>query len=332
MPAPLAILRCALLLALVASAAALADDAFAGRPFCGFESGCDAVTRTAYGQPFGVPLSAVGLVGFGSLFALTLVPTARWFAIVAPLAVLAGVAGAGLIVVQAVVLTRFCPLCLVVDVAAIVAAVVALSGRVWRAGADLPGLVRGGWAAGAGVAVAAPFLLALLMEAQEPTPPDAVKAHWTGGTVTLVEVTDFDCPYCRQAEPVIAEFRRKHPDVRFVRLVAPMPAHVHARPAGRAFLAARAQGRGEEMAVLLLDADSRTPERCRQLAAQLGLNLSEYDRAVSDRATDAELDATVEWAKAAGTGLPLVWVQDKRVQGVPTPASLDTALRRVRAH
>ena len=111
MPTALVLLRCTLLLALVGSAVSLADDAFTGRPFCGFESGCDAVTQTVYGRPFGVPLSAVGLVGFGALFVLTLFPTARSFVLVAPLAVLAGIAGGGLIAVQAVGLTRFCPQC-----------------------------------------------------------------------------------------------------------------------------------------------------------------------------------------------------------------------------
>jgi uncharacterized membrane protein len=333
MPAPLALLRGTILLALVGSAVSLADDGFAGRPFCGFESGCDAVTRTVYGRPFGVPLSAIGLVGFGVLFVLTLFPTARSFSFVAPLAVLAGVIGACLIAVQAIVLTRFCPVCLFCDGAAIGAAVLALHGRVWRRTGEGPsGLGRSAWAAGAAVAVAAPLLVMLVVEQSEPPIPDEVKAHWVEGAVTLVEVTDFDCPYCRQAEPAIAAFRQKHPEVRFVRLVAPMPAHANARPAGRAFLAARAQGRGEEMAVLLLAADSRTPDQSRQFAAQLGMDLSKYDRMVSDRATDAEMDATVAWAKAAGTGLPLVWVQDKRVRGVPTAAALGAALLRVRSN
>ena len=146
--------------------------------------------------------------------------------------------------------------------------------------------------------------------------------------MTVVEVTDFDCPACRNAEPVIAAFRRDQPGIRFVRLVAPMPAHANARPAGRAFLAARAQGLGEEMAALLQTSDSRGPDRCRQLAARLGMDLNEYDRAVSDPSTDAELDANVAWARTAGNGLPLVWVQGTWIQGTPTYEALASALAR----
>ncbi len=188
--------------------------------------------------------------------------------------------------------------------------------------------MRAAWAAGAAGAAVAPFLLGLAVE--DPPTPEQVKARWVAGAVTLVEVTDFDCPHCRRSEPVLAAFRREHPEVRFVRLVAPMPNHPNARPAGRAFLAARAQGLGEEMAVLLLAADGRDAARCRQSAERLKLDLAKYDRAVADPATDAELDETVGWAREAGTGLPLVWVQDRRIQGTPTSDALSVALMHAR--
>jgi uncharacterized membrane protein len=332
MRATLPVLRCVLLLSLAGSAVSLADDTFADRPFCGFESGCDAVTGTPYGRPLGVPLAAVGLGAFAGLFVLTLFPAARSFALVAPAAALAGAAGLSLVGIQAFVLDRFCPVCLFVDGTAVAAAGVALVGRVWRAagsGAAWP--TRGAWLGGAVAAAGVPMFLGwAMLDPDEPT-PQQVSAYWVEGAVTLVEVTDFDCQYCRQAEPVVAAFRRAHPEVRFVRVVAPMPLHPQARPAGRAFLAARAQDREEEMAALLMAADSRSPERCRELAAQLRLNLDEYDRVVNDPGTQVRLDATVEWVRTAGTGLPLVWVQGKRIQGNPTAAALEAALARARA-
>jgi uncharacterized membrane protein len=333
MSATLPIVRSVLLFSIVSSAAVLADDVFDTRPFCGFESDCQAVTGTEFGRPLGVPLSAVGLAGFVVLFTLTLFPGARSFALVAPLAVAAGCVGIGLIGVQAFVLERFCPLCLLVDGTAAAAAVLALRGRVWReAGSNPSRRAQAGWAALALSAAGGPFLLGWARgDPEEPPVPPQVAAHWVEGAVALVEVTDFECPACRRAEPVLTEFRREHPELRFVRLVAPIPTHANARPAGRAFLAARAQGRGEEMAVLLMAADSRAPDHCRQLAARLGLNLVEYDRAVSAPATDAELNETAAWVRTAGTGLPLVWVQGVRIQGIPTPELLARALNRVRS-
>ena len=95
------------------------------------------------------------------------------------------------------------------------------------------------------------------------------------------------------------------------------------RPAARAYLAAKVQGRGEAMAAALLAAAVRTPAECRRLAGSIGLNLVDYDRVVKDEATDAELDAAIAWAQGAGPGLPLIWVQDGTfVKPIPVTASL----------
>jgi len=321
-----------LLVSILGSAASLADDSFDTAPFCSFESGCDAVTGTAYGHPLGVPLAAVGLAAFGVLFTLTLFPAARTFVLVGPLAVLGGISGLGLIGIQAFVLERFCPLCLLVDGCASAGAVIALRGRVWRAaGTGLSRWGRGVWAAGATGAAVAPFLFGLVSQAGEPPVPDLVAAQWVDGAVTLVEMTDFDCHACRQSEPILAEFRRAHPEVRFVRLVAPAPVHTNARPTGRAYLAARAQDKGEEMARLLLTTGNCGPDRCRQLAAGLGLDMAKYDQAITDPAIDAEMDANVAAAVTTGTGLPQMWVQSARIQGVPSPDALARAFKRARA-
>ncbi|WP_171472454.1 vitamin K epoxide reductase family protein [Frigoriglobus tundricola] len=332
MRANLLFLRVVLLVSILGSAASLADDSFDTAPFCGFESACDAVTGTEYGRPLGLPLAAVGLAAFGVLFALALFPTARSFVLVGPLAVLGGVCGLGLIGIQSFVLERFCPLCLLVDGCAVAGAVITLRGRVWRAaGTEMSRWGRAAWAAGAIVAAAGPFLVGLMIQAGEPPVPDVVAAQWTDGAVTLVEMTDFDCYACRQSEPILAEFRRAHPEVRFVRLVAPGPAHTYARPTGRAYLAARAQGKGEEMARLLLATSNCGPDQCRQLAVGLGLDMTKYDQAIIDPATEAEMDVNIGAAMTAGTGLPMVWVQGARIQGVPNPATLALALKRAQA-
>ena len=332
MRANLPLLRAILLVAILGSAASLADDSFDTAPFCGFESGCDAVTGTEYGRPLGLPLAAVGLAAFGVLFALTLFPATGSFVLVSPLAALGGACGLGLIGIQAFVLERFCPLCLLVDGCAVAGAVIALRGRVWRsAGTSISQWGRAAWGAGAIVVAVGPFFIGLLIQAGEPPVPDVVMAQWTDGAVTLVEMTDFDCHACRQSEPILAAFRQTHPEVRFVRMVAPAPLHTYARPTGRAYLAARAQGKGEEMARLLLATSNCGPELCRQLAINLGLDMTKYDQAITDPTTDAEMDANIGAAMTVGTGLPMVWVQGVWIQGVPKPNTLALALKRAQA-
>ncbi|MDB5305830.1 MAG: hypothetical protein JWO38_32 [Gemmataceae bacterium] len=316
--------RALCLIALAASGAGLAEALFDAHEFCGFGTGCDEVAASVYARPLGVPLPAVGVAGFGLVLGLSLVPGSRPFALLRPLAWAAGAVGLALVVVQLLVLGRVCQLCLVADLCGVGLAAIALAGRFvppevsWRR--------RAAWLGAAGLIVGAPVFLD--WAATDPPPPEPVVAHRVPGKITVVEVTDFDCPHCRGADPVLREVIRERNGLHFVRLVAPMPRHPNARPAGRAYLAAGRQGKGEEMAAALFATEDRTPQGCRRLAGSLGLDLGAYDRVVADPGTDAEMDATVAWARTAGPGLPLIWVQDKLIHGMPTPDALRDAFRR----
>jgi uncharacterized membrane protein/thiol-disulfide isomerase/thioredoxin len=205
-----------------------------------------------------------------------------------------------------------------------------LSGLDSPGRAELPPLSwlgRSAWLAGAVWAVFLPPLLAWVWA--PPAVPEQVKDLWVEGKITVVELVDFDCSSCRSAEPQLEAFRKKMGDqIRFIRLPAPMRAHEQARPAAKAFLAAEKQGKGDKMAAALFAASSRDPEECRKLAKNLGLDLKQYDRLVDDPATDAQLDATLDWAEATGRGLPLIWVGDQMLTGLITRESLQIAYRK----
>ncbi len=52
--------------------------------------------------------------------------------------------------------------------------------------------------------------------------------------VTMAEFSDFECPYCAKARPVLEEFAKKNAaKVRFCYLPYPLPMHANAIPAGR---------------------------------------------------------------------------------------------------
>jgi 2-hydroxychromene-2-carboxylate isomerase len=149
--------------------------------------------------------------------------------------------------------------------------------------------------------------------------------------VNVVDITDFDCPACQQADKWLRTgFRR--PDIHFVRIVAPMRNHENAWPAGRAYLAAVRQGKGEPMATALYDAASRDPAACRAIADRLGLDLAAYDRALDDPAITDELTANAAWVRDAALPLPSVWVQDRVIIGVPRPGDLEAAIAAVKPH
>lgn len=323
------VIRLAALTGLAASSASAADVLGDESAYCAFGGGCFEVTRSAYGRPFGVPLGAFGVAGFGLVLALTLVPRRAAARAAVAVALAAGLAGAALLLVQAFELRRFCELCVAADVSAIVLMAAALAGRGPAVETAAPWARRAAWAGAALLAVALPALWLLVKPGPLP-PPAEVRAHWVEGWVTIVEVTDFECPYCARADHVLRQAVSEADNVRLVRLPAPLPHYPNSRPAARAYLAAKAQGKGEEMAAALFAAESRSAEECRRLAAGLGLKMDEYDRAVADPAADAELDATVEWGQRAGRGLPLIWVQQRRLPASPTPEQVRQALRRAR--
>lgn len=62
--------------------------------------------------------------------------------------------------------------------------------------------------------------------------------------VHIVVFTDFECPYCFEAEQTLAQLRRQYDDrVALYYLNYPLPTHPHARPAAAAAMCAAAQGR-----------------------------------------------------------------------------------------
>src|SRR6476661_1321320 len=82
-------------------------------------------------------------------------------------------------------------------------------------------------------------------EIAHPKQPDLTRGVYFGSPtapITIVEYTDFECPYCRQAHPVIVELFKRYGDkVRLVVKDMPMPFHPRAMPAARMFEAVAMQ-------------------------------------------------------------------------------------------
>ncbi|HLG23224.1 MAG TPA: thioredoxin domain-containing protein, partial [Candidatus Manganitrophaceae bacterium] len=66
--------------------------------------------------------------------------------------------------------------------------------------------------------------------------------------VTIIEFSDFECPFCAKFAPVIQELLEAYPDqIRFIFKHNPLPIHTNAPLAHEAALAAGAQGKFWEM-------------------------------------------------------------------------------------
>jgi protein-disulfide isomerase len=96
--------------------------------------------------------------------------------------------------------------------------------------------------------------------------------------VTVVVWSDFQCPACRMAMPLLDKAIEKHEGkVRLVHKFYPLKAHAHADAAARAAIAAKNQGKYWEMEAILFDHQDRlTDVDLEEYAKEVGLNLGKF--------------------------------------------------------
>ncbi len=134
--------------------------------------------------------------------------------------------------------------------------------------------------------------------------------------VTVVEFSDFQCPFCGRAAPIVtkllAEFEGQ---VRLIFKHLPLPFHSHARLAAAAAEAAREQGKFWEMHDLLFqNRDALERDDLRGYAQQLGLDAARFETALDSPETYARLERDLDQARRVGAnGTPTFFVNGRRL-------------------
>lgn len=128
--------------------------------------------------------------------------------------------------------------------------------------------------------------------------------------VSLVEFTDFQCPFCSRFHSLSQDALQAYPnDLNYVIKNYPLPFHPNAKPAAKAAFAAGEQGKYWEMAdALLSNNQDLSEERFKQEAQKLGLNV---DRFLKDY---KEKDA--QWEDLINKDMTMAGSVD--VRGTPT--------------
>jgi protein-disulfide isomerase len=175
-------------------------------------------------------------------------------------------------------------------------------------------------------------------EAPKPQPPaaavvehipvradDPVKGEKNNFLVTIVEFSDFQCPFCSRVNPTLKQIEETFPGkVRIVFKQNPLDFHKEAEPAARAALAAGEQGKFWEMHDLLFANQARLkePEIFTQLANQLGLNIQKFEAAFnSDKFKNYVKEDLALGAKVGARGTPNFFINGVQLVGAqPFPA------------
>ncbi len=138
--------------------------------------------------------------------------------------------------------------------------------------------------------------------------------------VTIVEFSDFECPYCGRAHPIIQQALREFEGrVRLVFMHYPLSNHPHAMPAARAAVAAANQDRFWEMHDLLFEHQQQLEqEHLEGYAQQIGLDLERFRADMESSETQDRVEANKEVGREAGVeGTPSFFVNGRRFNEPP---------------
>lgn len=149
--------------------------------------------------------------------------------------------------------------------------------------------------------------------------PDTPVAGNPNGNVTIVEWSDYNCPYCRKLEPELRQVVQDDGKVRLVMKDWPILGPVSVT-AARTALAAKFQDKYHQAHDAMMGVSSRLTEpRINELLAAAGVDMDRLKRDLAGRGSDIDalLKRNNEQAEAFGfRGTPSFIVGKYRVPGV----------------
>lgn len=136
--------------------------------------------------------------------------------------------------------------------------------------------------------------------------------------VTLVEFSEFQCPYCSKVVPTMDKIAKEYgDDVAILFKNNPLPFHKEAGPASEAALAANEQGKFWEMHDLLFTKQRELQrEKLDGYAQQIGLDMAKYKAAMDSGKYKAKIKADQKLAgEVSARGTPNTFVNGRQVTG-----------------
>ena len=166
----------------------------------------------------------------------------------------------------------------------------------------------------------------------EPAKPAAPAAHITlngqampekGASadktkVLVIEVSEFQCGYCKKAAPVMEELKADYPDaVTIAYMHQPLAMHKDAKGAAIASLAAQKQGKFWEMHDKMFDnMRALKKDNLEAYAKELGLDVEQFKKDSADPASAKFVDTNQAIAVALGArGTPGFFINGKAIKG-----------------
>ncbi len=135
--------------------------------------------------------------------------------------------------------------------------------------------------------------------------------------VTIVEFSDYECPFCKRAEPALKQVLDTYGDkVRLAYRDYPLDFHANARPASLAAHCANAQGKFWEYHEKVMTSDDLSRAALDKIADDTGLDRAAFDTCVEKDEFKAAIDADIAAGAAAGVqGTPAFFINGRMLDG-----------------
>jgi protein-disulfide isomerase len=136
--------------------------------------------------------------------------------------------------------------------------------------------------------------------------------------ITIVEFSDFQCPYCSRVLGTLDKLMKDYPDkIRIFFKHNPLPFHSDAMLAAQAAVAAEAQGKFWPMHDIMFKNQSALKrENLEKYAAEIGLDVAKFKKDIDAPETKKKVEADLALAKQVGVqGTPNFFIDGRPIRG-----------------
>jgi protein-disulfide isomerase len=148
--------------------------------------------------------------------------------------------------------------------------------------------------------------------------------------VTIVEFSDFQCPFCSRVNPTIKQVQDKYGDkVRIVFRQFPLSFHQQAAKAAEASLCANDQNKFWELHdAMFADQQALGVDQLKAKAASLGVNAEQFNQCLDSGKHAAAIQADLKDGQAAGvSGTPALFVNGRFINGAVPFEQIDPVIQ-----
>ena len=138
--------------------------------------------------------------------------------------------------------------------------------------------------------------------------------------VTIVEFSDFQCPYCAQGSKVLKQLKKKYGNkIKVAMKQFPLPFHTQAKTASLAALCVNEQGADKFWAMhdkLFADQSKLKPEDLKATAKSLGVDAKKFNECFDSKRHMAQIEKDIEQGKTLGVkSTPTFFVNGQLFRG-----------------